>query len=140
MNEKAVLETIRKYALWAVLGSAALLLILEILKAWEVIKTTTAGSIDGLEEAAMAAMAGGGLGALGALQFSPPSANAWGHVEETLGIILALGLVMLLAILVSSRTKLGKGAKAATAPARAAAPAATAKAATANKAPARPKK
>ena len=107
MNEKAVLETIRKYTLWAVLGSAALLLILTILEAWSVIETTSGGSMPDLGAIAANALMGGEL-SLDALSFSAPSPNVWGHLEETLAIILGLGAVVLVALLVSSRTKFGK--------------------------------
>ncbi len=108
MNEKKVLYSIRKYTLWAVLGSAALLLVLEILKAWDVVKTTSGGGMANLGDAALSALMGGSLDALGGLNFSAPSVNAWGHIEDTLGIIVGIGALVLLALLVSSRTKVGK--------------------------------
>lgn len=139
MKQKTILENTRNYTLWAVLGSAGLLVILEILKAWDVIKTTSAGSIGGLEEAAAKVMSGGGLGALSGLSFAAPSVNAWGRIEDTLGAILALGIVVLVALLVSSRTTIAeaKAPRATNSPARteevkAAAPAAKAPAAKAS--------
>jgi len=71
--------------------------------------------------------------------------NAWGHIEETLGIIVAIGALVLLALLVSSRTKLGKAddGVAKSAPARvatASAVAPVAKAPAARAAAAKPKK
>jgi hypothetical protein len=131
MNQKTILENTRNYTLWAVLGSAGLLVILEILKAWDVVKTTSAGSLGGLEEAATKAMAGGGLGALSGLTFAAPSVNAWGRIEDTLGAILALGIVVLVALLVSSRTTIAeaKAPRATSSPANA--PVATATASTA---------
>jgi hypothetical protein len=122
MNEKKVLDSIRKYTLWAVLGSAALLLVLEILKAWDVIKTTSGGGMMNLGADALSALMGGSLDGLGEMmRYSAPSANAWGHIEETLGIIVMIGALVLLALLVSSRTKVGdvKDAKVAAAPAKA---------------------
>ncbi|HEX7589816.1 MAG TPA: hypothetical protein VF362_02440 [Demequinaceae bacterium] len=108
MNEKKVLGSIRKYTLWAVLGSAALLLVLEILKAWDVVKTTSGGGMANLADAALSALMGGSLDALGGLNFSAPTVNAWGHIEDTLGIIVGIGALVLLVLLVSSRTKVGK--------------------------------
>jgi hypothetical protein len=145
MKQKTILENTRNYTLWAVLGSAGLLVILEILKAWDVITTTSAGSIGGLEEAAAKAMSGGGLGALSGLTFAAPSVNGWGHIEDTLGIILALGLAVLLALLVSSRTTIAgdKAPKAPSSPANATVATATAPAAKASTAKAsaeKPKK
>ena len=135
MNEKTILKTIRKYALWTVLGSAALLLILELLKVWNVIDTVDGGSMPDLGDLAMNALMGGEM-SLEALSFSPPSPNVWGHIEETLAVILGIGVVVMLALLVNSRTCFGHGADAkdAAAPAKAAAPAA------AKKAAAKPKK
>jgi hypothetical protein len=144
MNDKAILGMIRKFALWAVLGSAALLLILEILKVWNLIETTSGGEMPDVGNLLTNALMGGEL-SLDALSFSAPSPNAWGHIEGTLAIILGLGSVVLLALLVSSRTRLGKGAagkgkvaKSAAAPAKSAAPAT--KAAPATRAAAKPKK
>ena len=141
MNEKVVLETIRKYALWAVLGSAALLLILEILKVWNVIETTSGGGMPDVGNLLTNALMGGEL-SLDSLNFSAPEPNVWGHIEGTLAIILGIGAGVLVALLVSSRTKLGKAddakvAKSEAAPAKAAAPAAKAAPA---KAAAKPKK
>ena len=150
MNEKKVLDSIRKYTLWAVLGSAALLLVLEILKAWDVIKTTSGGGTMKLGADALSALMGGSLDSLSGLNFGAPSVNAWGHIEETLGIIVMIGALVLLALLVSSRTKVGKidaekavkAAPAKVATAAAVAPVAKAPApkAPAAKAVARPKK
>ncbi len=151
MNEKKVLDSIRKYTLWAVLGSAALLLVLEILKAWDVVKTTSGGGMRDFGGAALSALMGGSLDGLGGLMnFGPPTVNAWGHIEETLGIIVGIGALVLLALLVSSRTKLGKikAGSGKTAPAKVAvatsaarsAKAPAAKAPTAKAAPAKPKR
>ena len=149
MNEKKVLDGIRKYTLWAVLGSAALLLVLELLKAWDVIKTTSDGasvSLGADAQNALGSLLGGSLDGLGQMMsFSAPSVNAWGHIEETLGIIVAIGALVLLALLVSSRTKLGKAddGVAKSAPARvatASAVAPVAKAPAARAAAAKPKK
>jgi hypothetical protein len=108
MNEKKVLDSIRKYTLWAVLGSAALLLVLEILKAWDVVKTTSGGGMANIGDALLGALMGGSLDARGGLDFSGPSVTVWGHIEETLGVIVMIGALVLLALLVSSKTKVGK--------------------------------
>lgn len=149
MNEKKVLDSIRKYTLWGVLGSAALLLVLEILKAWDVVKTTSGGGMANIGDALLGALGGDslegldGLGGLGAMMnFGPPEVNVWGHIEETLGIIVMVGVLVLLALLVSSRTKLGGGkdAKVAAAPAKAPTATVAAPAAKAPAAAAKPKK
>src|SRR5665648_495090 len=108
MNEKKVLDSIRKCTLWAVLGSAALLLVLEILKAWDVVKTTSGGGMANLGGDTLSALLGGSLDALGTMSLSAPSVTAWGHIEDTLGVIVGIGALVLLALLVSSRTKVGK--------------------------------
>jgi hypothetical protein len=110
MNEKRVLDSIKKCTLWAVLGSAALLLVLEILKAWDVVKTTSGGGMANLGDAALSALMGGSLDALGTMSSAAPTVTAWGHIEDTLGIIVGIGALVLLALLVSSKTK-GGGAK-----------------------------
>lgn len=111
MNEKAILKTIRRYTLWAVLGSAALLLVLEILKVWNLIETVDSGSMPDLGDLAMSALIGGEM-SIDALSFSPPSPNVWGHIEETLAIIVGIGALVLLTLLVSSKTCFGHGADA----------------------------
>ncbi len=104
MKEKSLLEVIRRYTLWSVLGSAALLVILNILKAWDVISTTNGGSpTDLLTQAMGSAMFGDGS-PLGMLGIAGP--NAWGHLEDSLGIILGMGLLVLLAFLVSAKATL----------------------------------
>jgi hypothetical protein len=83
---------IRRCSLWAILGSAPLLVIISLLDTWNVISTTEETSFDDLLSGSI---------------FGEP--NAWGKIQSSLGIILALSFVTLLALLVSSRTKVGKG-------------------------------
>jgi predicted membrane protein len=137
MKEKTILEKIRTYTLWAVLGSAALLLVLTILETWDVIETTKRAPKQDLAEVMANALMGGGP----SFDFALPQANAWGQIQETLGIIVAIGAVVLLALLVSAKATLGRSdaVKAATAPAAVAAKPAAATA-PAKKAAAKPKK
>ena len=132
MKERTILEKIRSYTLWAVLGSATLLLILTILETWDVIETTKRASRPNFGEMAMNALLGGGGTSF---DFALPKANAWGQIEHTLGIIVAIGVIVLLALLVSAKATLGKadGVKASAA----AAPAATTAKPAAKKAPAK---
>jgi hypothetical protein len=121
MSEKSLIPWIRRCSLWAILGSAPLLVIISVLNTWNVISTT--------EESSFGDMMSGSF-------FGEP--NAWGKTQSSLGIILALSFVTLLAILVSSKTTLGKVAAA---PAKVeTGSVTTAKATPAKKAVAKPKK
>lgn len=88
MTESRLLRKIRRYSLWAFLASSLGVLLLSILEAWEVISTY---------DEARGRGRGGGSGM-----------NEWGKIEATLSIIMAISLIVLVAILVSSRTKKDK--------------------------------
>ncbi len=75
MNEKTLLEKTRKYTLWAVLGAAAVALVLNLLKVWDLLGDGHDGP------------------------------TFWDRLDGTAGLVLVLGGGTLLALLVASRVK-----------------------------------
>lgn len=93
MDEKTVLEKIRRYTLWAVLGSSALLLLISILKTWGIVHSTPT----------IADMMIDPYSSLGGYGFDGPSAV--GRFESTLGVILSISFLTLVTVFVSSWVK-----------------------------------
>ena len=92
MSAHTLLARIRTYALWGALGSAPLLLILNLLETWGAISTHDAPGFGDM----MGGLDMGSLIGLGGL-------NAWGKIEGSLGAILGICAVVLLVLLVSSK-------------------------------------
>jgi phosphotransferase system glucose/maltose/N-acetylglucosamine-specific IIC component len=86
--------TIRRYTLWGALGSAAVLLIISILDVWNVISTT--------KESLFSDYMSGPFG----------EPNAWGQLQSTAGVILALCSLTLLLFLIAHRVIDDKAEKA----------------------------
>jgi len=85
MSEKSLLVAIRRYTLWGALGSAAVVLIISVLDVWNVISTT--------KESLFSDYMSGPFG----------EPNAWGMLQSTAGIILALCSLILLLFLIAHR-------------------------------------
>jgi hypothetical protein len=80
MKECTVIDQTRRVLLWTILGSAAGVLILQLLQIWEVLEVEYSF-------------------------FGDYSTPWWQKLESSLGIVLMLSLVSLLAILVSRKAK-----------------------------------
>lgn len=86
LTERRILKRTRKCSLWAFLVAAAVTLVIAILETWNVLETQDLS------------------------RFGQGGPTAWGRIENTASIIMAIGLLILLTILVANRAKSDGGA------------------------------
>jgi hypothetical protein len=92
MSEAKLLKRVRRYALWSVIDTAALLIILSILETW--------GAIDFIEEPSIMGRNNPmDLGGLAGLIGEP---TAWGKLQASLMTVLGFAVVVILAMLFAS--------------------------------------
>jgi len=92
MSEAKLLKRVRRCALWSVIGSAVLLVILSILETWGAIDFTQQSSLMGMNSQM-------DLGSLAGLIGEP---TVWGKLQASLMTILGFAIAVILAMLFAS--------------------------------------
>jgi hypothetical protein len=108
MSEAKLLKKVRCYTLWAVIGSAVLLVILQILQSWGAIEFTSGGSLGGTLEDMLGGALGGPGDMLGGFAGDP---TVWGKIQDTLMAVFGFGTAIILILLFASLIRGGKGKK-----------------------------